>query len=125
MPIYEYKCKACGHTFEAIQKMTDRPLRRCTECAGAVKKQVSRASFHLKGGGWYDSAYSKAPSPSSAAGDTKPATGASTPASGDKTSGTSESDSPSSLPAEKKKTAAPSVSSPGEGSSSGRCGCSG
>ncbi|HEX20141.1 MAG TPA: zinc ribbon domain-containing protein [Acidiferrobacteraceae bacterium] len=55
MPIYEYRCEACGHTFETIQKLSDEPLRECPEC-GAVqlKKLVSAAGFQLKGSGWYE-----------------------------------------------------------------------
>jgi putative FmdB family regulatory protein len=55
MPIYEYRCQACGHTFETIQKLSDEPLRECPEC-GAVqlKKLVSAAGFQLKGSGWYE-----------------------------------------------------------------------
>lgn len=55
MPIYEYQCAACGHTFEAIQKMSDAPLVECPSCAqGQLQKLVSAAGFRLKGGGWYE-----------------------------------------------------------------------
>ena len=55
MPIYEYECEACGHTFEAIQKMADEPLTDCPECnKKALKKLISAAAFRLKGGGWYE-----------------------------------------------------------------------
>lgn len=55
MPIYEYRCEACGHTFEVIQKLSDELLKECPEC-GAVqlKKLVSAAGFQLKGSGWYE-----------------------------------------------------------------------
>jgi putative FmdB family regulatory protein len=53
MPLYEYRCKSCGHTFEAIQKFSDRPLRKCSECSGPLEKLISRNSFQLKGGGWF------------------------------------------------------------------------
>lgn len=59
MPIYEYRCTACGHLTELIQKMSDRALRKCPKCSGRVEKLISRAAFHLKGGGWYDEGYSK------------------------------------------------------------------
>lgn len=62
MPIYEYRCKACGQTVEVIQKVDDRPLRKCTECSGAMEKLISRTSFHLKGGGWYMNSYDKSKS---------------------------------------------------------------
>ena len=55
MPIYEYECEACGHIFEALQKMADEPLSDCPECKKAtLKKLVSAAAFRLKGGGWYE-----------------------------------------------------------------------
>jgi putative FmdB family regulatory protein len=58
VPIYEYRCTKCGHLIEIIQKLSDRPLRKCTECSGRLEKLVSRASFQLKGGGWYSEGYS-------------------------------------------------------------------
>ena len=58
MPIYEYRCTKCGHLIEIIQKLSDRPLRKCSECSGRLEKLVSRASFQLKGGGWYSEGYS-------------------------------------------------------------------
>lgn len=55
MPIYEYECGKCGHTLEAIQKISDSPLSDCPECgAAALKKLVSAAGFRLKGTGWYE-----------------------------------------------------------------------
>ncbi|MCB1759143.1 MAG: zinc ribbon domain-containing protein [Gammaproteobacteria bacterium] len=55
MPLYEYRCEACGHKLEAIQKMSDNPLTDCPACgAAALKKLISAAAFRLKGGGWYE-----------------------------------------------------------------------
>ena len=55
MPIYEYECKDCGHRFEALQKISDRPLTECPACGrGEVSKLISAAAFRLKGGGWYE-----------------------------------------------------------------------
>ncbi len=55
MPIYEYKCEACEHTFEAFQKMVDEPLKECPECKkAALKKLISASVFRLKGEGWYE-----------------------------------------------------------------------
>lgn len=55
MPIYEYKCDACSHEMEALQKMSDGPLVDCPECGKpALKKRISAAAFRLKGGGWYE-----------------------------------------------------------------------
>lgn len=55
MPIYEYRCEACQHELEALQKLSDEPLRDCPKCgAASLRKQVSAAGFRLKGGGWYE-----------------------------------------------------------------------
>jgi putative FmdB family regulatory protein len=55
MPIYEYRCSACGHDLEALQKMTDAPLRKCPECGKSqLKRLVSASQFRLKGSGWYE-----------------------------------------------------------------------
>lgn len=58
MPIYEYQCKACGHNLEALQKISDEPLRDCPECQKPeLNKQISAAGFRLKGSGWYETDY--------------------------------------------------------------------
>jgi putative FmdB family regulatory protein len=54
MPIYEYRCTACQHKLESLQKFSDAPLVVCPQCGrGALTKLVSAAGFHLKGSGWY------------------------------------------------------------------------
>ena len=54
MPIYEYRCGACGHELEVLQKLSDEPLSVCPACeASALTKLVSAAGFQLKGSGWY------------------------------------------------------------------------
>ena len=54
MPIYEYRCTACQHKLESLQKFSDAPLVVCPQCGrDALTKLVSAAGFHLKGSGWY------------------------------------------------------------------------
>lgn len=54
MPIYEYRCTACGHRLEAIQKLSDAALTDCPSCQQPeLKKLISAAGFQLKGSGWY------------------------------------------------------------------------
>lgn len=54
MPIYEYRCDACGFQKEFLQKMSDAPLTTCPECNKAtLTKLLSAAGFQLKGSGWY------------------------------------------------------------------------
>jgi putative FmdB family regulatory protein len=55
MPIYEYQCQACGHEYEALQKLSDAPLTDCPVCHKPdLVKKISAAGFRLKGGGWYE-----------------------------------------------------------------------
>lgn len=54
MPIYEYRCSACGYQKDYLQRMNDAPLTDCPECGKrTLKKMVTAAGFHLKGSGWY------------------------------------------------------------------------
>jgi len=54
MPIYEYRCTACGHQQEFLQKVSDAPLTVCTQCGKpSFSKMVTAAGFQLKGSGWY------------------------------------------------------------------------
>ena len=54
MPIYAYRCTACGHAQDVLQKISDPVLTQCPACgAAAYAKQVTAAGFQLKGSGWY------------------------------------------------------------------------
>jgi putative FmdB family regulatory protein len=54
MPIYAYRCSACGHAKDMLQKISDPVLSACPACgADAFEKQLTAAGFHLKGSGWY------------------------------------------------------------------------
>ena len=55
MPIYEYQCDKCGHHLEALQKISDKPLRECPECGKhTLKRLMSAPLFRLAGSGWYE-----------------------------------------------------------------------
>ncbi len=55
MPIYEYVCEQCGHALEALQKISETPLRDCPACdKDALKKKISAPGFRLSGSGWYE-----------------------------------------------------------------------
>jgi putative FmdB family regulatory protein len=55
MPFYEYECRACGAQTEVLQKISDKPLRKCEACGkSSLVKLVSAPIFRLKGGGWYE-----------------------------------------------------------------------
>lgn len=54
MPIYAYKCSACGFAKDVLQKISDSVLTECPSCqASAFSKQLTAAGFQLKGSGWY------------------------------------------------------------------------
>ena len=54
MPIYAYRCAACGHAKDVLRKLSDPPLADCPACgAPRFEKQVTAAGFQLKGSGWY------------------------------------------------------------------------
>ena len=77
MPFYEYQCSACGHHHEELQKVSDRPLRKCPACGRAtLKRLVSAPVFRLKGGGWYETDFKNdKESKRNLAGEKEPATG--------------------------------------------------
>jgi putative FmdB family regulatory protein len=55
MPIYEYECSNCKFYVEALQKISEAPLRQCPSCKKqTLKRLVSAPVFRLKGGGWYE-----------------------------------------------------------------------
>lgn len=55
MPIYEYRCKSCGHELEKLQRMSEDPLTDCPSCGeAALQRLISAAGFRLKGSGWYE-----------------------------------------------------------------------
>lgn len=64
MPIYEYRCSACGFQKEFLQKMSDEPLSTCPQCQKeSLSKLLSAAGFQLKGSGWYATDFKGGPKP--------------------------------------------------------------
>jgi putative FmdB family regulatory protein len=60
MPLYEYRCLACGHLFELIQKFSDPAPASCTRCGqGPVERQLSSPAIQFKGSGWYITDYAR------------------------------------------------------------------
>ncbi|MGH9556151.1 MAG: FmdB family zinc ribbon protein [Terriglobales bacterium] len=57
MPMHEYECKKCRHRFERIQKFSDRPVRKCPECGGALEQLLHAPAVQFKGTGWYVTDY--------------------------------------------------------------------
>lgn len=74
MPIYAYRCEACGFTRDVLQKISDAPLTDCSSCGKpAFKKQLTAAGFQLKGSGWYVTDFRGGATPAGAADGDKPA----------------------------------------------------
>ncbi len=71
MPIYEYKCLQCGNHLEAMQKISDEPLKECSKCGGNLEKQWSRTGFQFKGTGWYVTDYAGKAATESGSNETK------------------------------------------------------
>jgi putative FmdB family regulatory protein len=69
MPLYEYQCKKCGHIFEKILKFSDKPIKKCPECGGAVEQMISAPAVQFKGSGWYVTDYAKKSQSSSSSSD--------------------------------------------------------
>jgi putative FmdB family regulatory protein len=57
MPIYGYRCTQCGHELEALQNMSDPPLRVCPECMGPLQKLLYPVGVVFKGSGFYSTDY--------------------------------------------------------------------
>ncbi|MFW6193854.1 MAG: FmdB family zinc ribbon protein [Gemmatimonadota bacterium] len=70
MPTYEYRCDACGHRFERLQRFSDDPVRTCPECGeDAVERLISAgAGLVFKGSGFYETDYKKKDRPTSGSG---------------------------------------------------------
>jgi putative FmdB family regulatory protein len=93
MPIYAYRCGACGHEKDILQKVSDAPLTTCPACgAEAFSKQLTAAGFQLKGSGWYATDFKGSGA--------KPAADPAKPASApDAGSGSTSGDKPAASPA--------------------------
>ncbi|HTK95987.1 MAG TPA: zinc ribbon domain-containing protein, partial [Terriglobales bacterium] len=60
MPIYEYRCKKCGHRFEKLhQSFSEARVKKCPQCGGAVEQLLSAPAAHFKGEGFYVTDYAR------------------------------------------------------------------
>ncbi|MBN8706727.1 MAG: zinc ribbon domain-containing protein [Bacteroidetes bacterium] len=53
MPLYDYRCKSCGHIFEVLQKMNEPSVLSCLECGHESERLISGGGFVFKGSGFY------------------------------------------------------------------------
>jgi putative FmdB family regulatory protein len=116
LPLYEYRCKQCGHQFEKIQSFSAPEEKECPVCHGEVERLISAPAIQFKGAGWYVNDYagkSKAKSGSSA-GDSS--TGA------EKTSGTAASSDGASKPSSDSASSGTSSSGSSSGAGAGGAG---
>jgi putative FmdB family regulatory protein len=67
VPLYEYRCKACGHQFEKIQSFSAPEEKVCPNCGGEVERLLSAPAVQFKGSGWYVTDYAAKGSSSKAA----------------------------------------------------------
>lgn len=75
MPIYEYACPECGHTFEEWLAHPDTAVcYPCPACKRQAQRILSNTTFILKGGGWYETDYGKKKEDAPAAQEAEPAT---------------------------------------------------
>ena len=97
MPIYAYKCAACGFAKDVLQKMSDAPLTECPSCGQpAFSKQLTAPGFQLKGSGWYVTDFRDGKKKSG--GGQEPAAEGAKPESG-KTEGSAPGSAPAAAPA--------------------------
>jgi len=57
VPLYEYRCKSCGHQFEKIQSFSAPEEKECPVCQGPVERLLSAPAVQFKGSGWYATDY--------------------------------------------------------------------
>jgi putative FmdB family regulatory protein len=108
MPTYGYRCSACGHEFERVQKMSDAPLTECETCQGPVKKILYPVGIAFKGSGFYVNDY-------------KPTTGSTkTPAAAAPTEAApAQTETPASTPATTPAESKPAAAAPAKPASGG------
>jgi putative FmdB family regulatory protein len=57
VPLYEYRCKTCGHQFEKIQSFSAPEEKECPVCKGEIERLISAPAIQFKGAGWYVNDY--------------------------------------------------------------------
>ncbi len=54
MPIYGYRCNACGAEVEKRQSFHDDPLTTCETCGGSLRRVLHPVGIVFKGSGFYN-----------------------------------------------------------------------
>lgn len=116
MPIYAYRCEACGFAKDVLQSISAAPLTDCESCGKPeFRKQVTAAGFQLKGSGWYVTDFRNGTTPAAKAdanpaGTTAPATAAATTAATTTTTAAPSTSAASATPAAASTTPTPAAS---------------
>jgi putative FmdB family regulatory protein len=88
MPTYEYRCRDCGQSLEAVQAFTDDALTVCPNCSGSLRKVFGNIGVTFKGTGFYKNDHGARAKTNGSSGESK-----SDSSSGDTKSDSSKSDS--------------------------------
>lgn len=105
MPIYPYRCTACGFETEVMRKVSDPRLTTCPKCSSEhFVKQLTAPGFQLKGTGWYATdfkggAAKPSTEPTEKAPDSTTDNGSATPAAAAKETGTTATPAAAPTPA--------------------------
>jgi len=106
LPLYEYKCAKCGHSFEKIESLSASTTKKCPECGGKAERQLAAPAIQFKGSGWYVTDYagkSTGSSSGESSGDSAAPKPAETPAAKPAESKPAASDSSNKASAKRKK----------------------
>jgi putative FmdB family regulatory protein len=57
LPLYEYKCRKCGHRFEKIESMNASTTKKCPKCGAVAERMLAAPAIQFKGSGWYVTDY--------------------------------------------------------------------
>ena len=91
MPLYEYKCRKCGHRFEKIESFSSSTTKKCPKCGGTAERMVAAPAIQFKGSGWYVTDYAGKSSAKNAGESSEGATAESGAKSGESKSGEAKS----------------------------------
>jgi putative FmdB family regulatory protein len=73
MPLYDYRCVNCNHTFEVTHEVGGAP-GPCPVCGGPVRRVFSSVGIIFKGSGFHTTDYRKSPATDGSAAKTPPGT---------------------------------------------------
>ncbi len=59
MPLYEYKCQECGHSYERIERASEPKDGTCPDCGAVAHRLIGNPALQFKGSGWYVNDYGK------------------------------------------------------------------